>query len=109
MLTYDADFSINLHFEINEEEAVKRGGISLSDVKKQIQELPDWIMTAIMEFVDFQDNDSITVIPYDHELRMDGRIIRMDEIEDEDENDDEDEDEIDEEDLDNSETVEAHK
>lgn len=84
MLTYDADLSVNLHFEISEEEAVTNGGISLSDVKKQIQDLPDWIMSAIMEYVEFKDNDSITVIPYSNELRMDGRIIRLDEIKEED-------------------------
>lgn len=84
MLTYDADLSVNLHFEISEEEAVANGGISLSDVKKQIQDLPDWIMSAIMEYVEFKDNDSITVIPYSNELRMDGRIIRLDEIKEED-------------------------
>lgn len=107
MLTYDADLSVNLHFEISEEEAVANGGISLSDVKKQIQDLPDWIMSAIMEYVEFKDNDSVTVIPYSNELRMNGKIIRLDEIkEDDDVNDSDEETEADLDETDETDEIE---
>lgn len=95
MLTYDADLSVNLHFEISEEEAVANGGISLSDVKKQIKVLPEWIMNAIVEYVDFRDNDTITVIPYENEVRLDGKVINLDTIEEEDTEEDDIEDVVD--------------
>ena len=102
MLEYDADFSVNLHFEIDEEQAFKQGGISLTDVKKNIEELPEWIMGALNEFIEFGENDSVTVMPYDYEVVLNGKVIDLDDIEDE-ENNEEDEN------LDNSETVETHK
>lgn len=89
MLAYDADLSVNLHFEISEEEAIASGGVSLPDVKRQIEALPDWIMNAIMEYVEFNENDSITVIPYENKVTLDGKIINLDDIEDDDDEEDE--------------------
>ena len=105
MLEYDADFSVNLHFEIDEEQAFKQGGISLTDVKKNIEELPEWIIGALNEFIEFGENDSVTVMPYDYEVVLNGKVIDLDDIEDEDEDEDENEDEDEDGDLDNSETV----
>lgn len=102
MLEYDADFSVNLHFEIDEEQAFKQGGISLADVKKNIEELPEWIMGALNEFIEFGENDSVTVMPYDYEVVLNGKVIDLDDIEEDEENEED-------EDLDNSETVETHK
>ena len=80
MLSYDVDFSINMHFELDENEALDRGGVDLSLVKKQIQELPDWVMAAITEYIDFGERDSISVIPYDNKLVRDGEIIDLNDV-----------------------------
>lgn len=72
MIVFDGDYSVTIHMELNEEQALERGGVNLDQTKENINLLTDWILAAISENIELNDTDFVVVMPYERKLTVDG-------------------------------------
>lgn len=80
MITFDTEYSVVAHFELDPDEALEQGGKSIDTVKRNCTQLSDWILAAISEFIELGENDAVTVMPISLDLRIDGKKINLDSI-----------------------------
>ena len=82
MLTFDGEYSVMVHFELTEEQALDAGGVDWSRAKNSIKELPDWLLQGITDIIDLRNNDTVTVIPVEGVVKQDGKEVDMDAVPD---------------------------
>lgn len=82
MIIYDVDMSVTMHFEKNQEDVSILDETQLMELKHNIKILPDWVLQAISEYVDLQENDTISVMLYDDKLTINGNEVDLDVIPD---------------------------
>lgn len=78
MVTFDGEYTVIVHFEADEQAALESGGINIESLKRNAVQLPDWILSAISESIELEDNDSCTVIPVEQKLMIDDKEIILD-------------------------------
>ena len=78
MITFDGEYSVVIHVEVNENQALEHGGINIELAKKNCTQLSDWILEAISDTISLEDTDSITVIPIEQKLMIDEKQIDLD-------------------------------
>lgn len=82
MMTFDGDYSLTIHMEIDEGKALEQGGVSIEQTKKNIDELTDWLLAAIAANIELGENDVVAVIPYKRSLKVKGEEIELENQED---------------------------
>lgn len=80
MITFDAEYSVITHFELDPERALEHGGENIENLKRNCTQLSDWILQAVSEFVELGENDTTAVIPVSLDLRIDGKKIKLDKM-----------------------------
>ncbi len=80
MITFDAEYSVITHFELDPDQALEQGGTNIDNLKRNCTQLSDWILQAVSEFVELGENDSTAVIPVTLDLRIDGKKVKLDKI-----------------------------
>lgn len=80
MITFDAEYSVVTHFELDPEQALEHGGENIENLKRNCTQLSDWILQAVSEFVELGENDTTAVIPVSLDLRIDGKKIKLDKM-----------------------------
>lgn len=78
MVTFDGEYTVIVHFEADEQAALEKGGINIESLKKNAVQFPDWLLSAISESIELEDNDSCTVIPVEQKLMIDNKEIVLD-------------------------------
>ena len=82
MITFDGEYTVMVHFELTEEDALESGGVNLFQVKSSIKEIPDWILDGVTDVIDLRDNDTITVLPVEGIVKKDDKVVNMEEVPD---------------------------
>jgi hypothetical protein len=78
MITFDGEFSVLLHFEVDEQKALDAGGVNIETTKKNCAQLSDWILSAVLDIIELGDNDTCTVLPVELKLMKDDEEIVID-------------------------------
>ncbi len=82
MITFDGEYTLMLHMEETEDQALERGGVNIDEVKQNIASLIDWLLAAISENIELKDTDYVSIIPNELKLVMNDKEIPLDENED---------------------------
>ena len=77
MIVYDGEYSVFIHMEMTEDEALEKGGINLEEVKDNAVSLTDWILDCIAENIEFNDRDTLVVLPCKQSLMVNGDEIEL--------------------------------
>lgn len=77
MITFDGEYTVLFHFELNEEEVLEKGGVNIESLEKNCVQLQDWILSGLSDTIELGENDTCVVIPVEQKLLVNDKEILL--------------------------------
>lgn len=77
-MTFDGEYTLVLHMEETEDQALEKGGVNIDEVKNNVASLIDWLLAAISENIELKETDYVTIIPNELKLVVNDKEIPLD-------------------------------